>query len=78
MVVGHRGWPTRYPDNTLAGFISASEVADAIETDVRRCGDGKLVLSHDPVLDGLEVASNPWSVLGEIDLGDGHHPSLLD
>lgn len=78
IVVGHRGWPSRYPDNTLAGFISASTVADAVETDVRRCGDGKLVLSHDPVLVGLEVASNSWSVLGELDLGDGHHPTLLD
>ncbi len=78
MVVGHRGWRSRYPDNTLAGFISASIEADAIETDVRRCGDGRLVLSHDPVLDGLEVASTGWSVLCEVDLGDGHHPALLD
>lgn len=77
-VVGHRGWPARFPDNTLAGFFSASTVADSVETDIRRSGDGKLVLCHDPEIQGLEVASTPWSVLGELDLGHGHRPALLD
>jgi glycerophosphoryl diester phosphodiesterase len=77
-VIGHRGWPKRFPDNTIAGFLAASEVADAVEVDVRRSGDGKLVLSHDPVLGGLVVSDHPWAVIGEIDLGDGHRPALLD
>lgn len=78
LVVGHRGWPSRYPDNTLSGLLAASRVADAVEIDVRRSGDGRLVLSHDPVLGGLPVASTRWSELCEVDLGDGHHPALLD
>ena len=78
VVIGHRGWPSRFPDNTLAGFLAASSVAGSVETDVRRCGDGKLVLSHDPHLGGIGVADHPWSVLGELDLGDGHRPALLD
>jgi glycerophosphoryl diester phosphodiesterase len=77
-VVGHRGWPTRYPDNTLSGIYAAAGVADAVEVDVRRSGDGKLVLSHDPVLEGLVVPQHPWTTLGEADLGDGHRPALLD
>jgi len=77
-VVGHRGWPSRFPDNTLAGFLAAATVADTVETDVRRSADGKLVLSHDPVVDGLVVADTAWSVLAELDLGDGHRPALLD
>jgi len=77
-VVGHRGWPTRFPDNTLGGFLAAATVADAVELDVRRSADGKLVLSHDPVLGGQVVAETPWSMLCELDLGDGHHPALLD
>jgi glycerophosphoryl diester phosphodiesterase len=77
-VVGHRGWPTRFPDNTLAGFLAAAEVADAVEVDVRRSGDGKLIVSHDPVLGGFVVSENPWRVLGEVDLGEGHRPALLD
>jgi glycerophosphoryl diester phosphodiesterase len=78
IVVGHRGWRARFPDNTLAGFIAAAVVAEAVETDVRRSADGKLVLSHDPDLGGLAVAASPWSVLGELDLGHGHRPALLD
>lgn len=77
-VIGHRGWPTRYPENTLGGFIAAADVADAVELDVRRSSDGKLVLSHDPYLGGLSVPETTWSELVEIDLGDGHHPALLD
>lgn len=76
--VAHRGWPTRYPDNTLSGFLAASAVADAIELDVRRSWDGKLALSHDPDLVGMVVSETPWSVLSELDLGGGHHPVLLD
>ena len=78
VVIGHRGWPSRFPDNTLAGFLAASSVAGAVEVDVRRSSDGKLVLSHDPELGGIGVADHPWSVLGEVDLGDGHRPALLD
>lgn len=77
-VVGHRGWPVRFPDNTLSGFLAAAEVADSVELDVRRSADGKLVLSHDPDLAGRLVADLPWADLCELDLGGGHHPALLD
>src|SRR3990172_3551604 len=77
-VVGHRGWPTRFPDNTLSGLLAATTVADAVEVDVRRCADGKLVLSHDPDLAGYLVTAHGWGFLGELDLGGGHHPVLLD
>lgn len=77
-IIGHRGWSARFPDNSLAGLIAASAVADGVEVDVRRSGDGKLVLSHDPSIGGLDVVSTPWSVLAEVDLGGGHHPALLD
>ncbi len=77
-VVGHRGWPARYPDNTLAGFVAAAQVAAMVELDVRRSRDGKLVLSHDPHLGGLVVADHTWQTLAELDLGEGHHPALLD
>ncbi len=77
-VVGHRGWPTRFPDNTLSGFIAAADVADAIELDIRRSSDGKLVVSHDPGLCGMPVSGTPWAQLSELDLGGGHHPVLLD
>lgn len=77
-IVGHRGIPSSYPDNTLAGFVAASAVADAVELDVRRSADGLLVLAHDPRLGDLEIRSNAWSVLSTVDLGGGHRPALLD
>lgn len=78
VIVGHRGWPARYPDNSLGGLMAAADVSDAVEIDIRRSRDGKLVLSHDPDLLGHTVSETPWSVLSELDLGDLHHPALLD
>jgi glycerophosphoryl diester phosphodiesterase len=77
-VVAHRGIRAQYPDNTLSGFLAAAAYSDAIELDVRRSADGKLVLSHDALLGGLSVSETSWSVLAELDLGDGHKPCLLD
>lgn len=78
VIIGHRGWPTYYPDNTLSGLMAAAAVAGAVEVDVRRSADGKLVLSHDAEIQGHIVAQTPWSKLCLLDLGDFHHPALLD
>src|SRR5688572_33502616 len=76
-IIGHRGWPTKYPDNVLEGIAAALEVADMVEVDVRRSGDGCLILSHDPVLGGMVVSEAPWADLGRVDLGRGFHPASL-
>jgi glycerophosphoryl diester phosphodiesterase len=47
LIIGHRGWPARFPDNSLAGIKAAAEVASMVEVDVRRDNSGVLVLSHD-------------------------------
>ncbi|MGF1618545.1 MAG: glycerophosphodiester phosphodiesterase [Acidimicrobiia bacterium] len=77
-VIGHRGWRERHPDNSLPGLIAAAAVCDAVEVDVRRSADGKLVLAHDPFIGGQAVATTPWSVLAEVELGGGARPCLLD
>lgn len=77
-IIGHRGWPSRHPDNTLAGFAAAFEVVAMVETDIRRSADGRLILSHDPDLGGLPVSETDWSTLASLDLGDGNHPTTLD
>ena len=49
-IVAHRGASAEAPENTLAAFAKAIEAgADMIEFDVRRSGDGTLVISHDPI-----------------------------
>lgn len=76
-VAGHRGWRTRFPDNTLAGLVAAGAEVGAVEVDVRRTGDGRLILSHDPVVGGMRVAETAWDELRSLDLGDGHRPCTL-
>lgn len=77
-IAGHRGWRSRFPDNTLAGLRAAGDEVGAVEVDIRRSADGVLVLSHDPELAGLPVAGTPWAALAAVDLGGGHRPCSLD
>jgi len=50
-VVGHRGCPDLYPENTALAFREASARCDWIELDVRRCASGEAVVLHDATLD---------------------------
>lgn len=76
-VWGHRGWPSRFPDNTEAGIRAAAAVAAGVEVDVRATADGRLMLSHDPVMEGRFVCRARWDELRRLDF-DGYHPALLE
>jgi len=52
--------------------MSAIEVADMAELDVRRTADGVAVLSHDPRIAGKTVIEMPYDELSRLDIGDGH------
>jgi glycerophosphoryl diester phosphodiesterase len=68
-ILGHRGNPAEYADNTLAGIKSAASLCDGVEVDFRRCLTGELVLAHDPVVAGNVIAETPFDVLvGELGL----------
>ena len=76
-VAAHRGWKTKYPENTLPAFDAAALAGvDQIETDVRVTRDGELVLIHDETLDrttggtGL-VRDHTLSELKKIDASNG-------
>lgn len=48
ILVGHRGWPVRYPENTLAGFAAAIQAgARWLECDVQLSADGVPFVCHD-------------------------------
>ena len=48
LLLAHRGYSDKYPENTLIAFQKAIEDGfDGIETDVHKTKDGQLVLCHD-------------------------------
>lgn len=66
VVVGHRGACGRAPENTEDSFrLAAVLAADAVETDIRRCRDGALVLIHDATVDRT---TNGTGAVRELDL----------
>lgn len=66
LIFGHRGSPTRFPENTLASFDGAlAEGADGFETDLRLLSDRTAVLYHDDELGGAAIESLSVSQLSE-------------
>ena len=48
LIIGHRGIPKVYQENTLEGFTNLVNLgADGFETDIYLTKDNKLVLFHD-------------------------------
>jgi glycerophosphoryl diester phosphodiesterase len=86
-IYGHRGSPgfPRFGENTRTSFRKALAAGAAgFELDVRRCGDGTLVVVHDATIDRTtngagEVASLPYDQLARFDAGHGDSiPRLKD
>ena len=58
-IQGHRGCRGLYPENTVVAFIEAVKLGvNTLEMDVVVSKDGKLVVSHDPVMND-EICSTP-------------------
>ena len=61
-IVAHRGWATRYPENSLPALQAALGAGDKrVEFDVQLTADGVPVVIHDPTLD--RTTGQPGSVL---------------
>lgn len=57
-VVGHRGHVSRYPENTVEGFLSAVSIGvDALEMDLVVSADKEVVISHEPFMAARIVRS---------------------
>lgn len=51
-VAAHRGWCSKYPENTLEAFKAALEIGvDQLELDIRVTKDNELVVIHDALVD---------------------------
>ncbi|HVV71172.1 MAG TPA: glycerophosphodiester phosphodiesterase family protein [Verrucomicrobiae bacterium] len=61
LVIAHRGYSKRAPENTLAAFELAKRArADLVELDARRTADGQLLAIHDPLLDRTTDVVRKW------------------
>ena len=73
LVIGHRGNPVAFAENTIESFQSAVDLgADAIELDVRMSHDGIPVIIHDATLDRTTNAT------GRVDALDWRELEALD
>jgi glycerophosphoryl diester phosphodiesterase len=83
-VIGHRGSPTKAPENTLVSFEQAlRDGADSIELDVQVSRDGELVVIHDSTLerttDGVgSVRERSLAELKRLDAGSWFDPRFSD
>ena len=94
LIIGHRGDLEHFPENTLAGVLSAASLgADGVEIDLHRSADGTWWLMHHPDIDFTTPGTGLVSDLTDaemagltIDAGPGfrpehaglHHPITLD
>ena len=66
LILGHRGSPKRFPENTIASFEDALRAgADGFETDLRLLFDRTAVLYHDDELREDEVESLTFTQCAE-------------
>jgi glycerophosphoryl diester phosphodiesterase len=81
IIFGHRGAPgfPRRGENTTASFRKALACgAGGIEFDVRRCGDGSLVVIHDETIDRTTKGRGRVCDLSSEQLGQFEIPLLTD
>jgi glycerophosphoryl diester phosphodiesterase len=66
LILGHRGSPKRFPENTIASFEDALRAgADGFETDLRLLFDRTAVLYHDDELHEDEAESLTYTQFAE-------------
>ncbi len=75
-IIGHRG-AAGFPENTIPSFEHALEQgADGFELDIRKSGDGQLVVVHGSVVGSRSVQSTPYEKFR--DLGNGFEAPLFE
>jgi hypothetical protein len=82
IIIAHRGASGEAPENTMASFkLAVQQQADAIELDVQRTKDGRLVIMHDNTLGRTakghgKISSKTLHYLERIDAGSWFDPAF--
>lgn len=78
-VIGHRGIPSVYPENTMISFQAALQAGvDGIESDLHLTLDKQLVLLHDDTLDRTTNCTGyVWDyTLAQLSSCNANYPSI--
>jgi glycerophosphoryl diester phosphodiesterase len=84
LVVAHRGQRATRPEQTIEAYRVAIELGcEAIECDVQRTRDGRLVMLHDLALDRTtngrgRLADRTWDEVRGLDAGSWFDPAFAD
>lgn len=84
LVLGHRGYRAKFPENTLLAFREALAAgADGIECDLQKSADGRYVVIHDPrtgrvAAADLDVHRSGLEELLALDFGRGEKMATLE
>ena len=84
LIMGHRGYQARYPENTMVSFMAAVEAgAQFVELDVTLTRDQQVVVMHDETVDRTTDGSGPVSAydlegLRQLDAGSWFHPRFAE
>jgi glycerophosphoryl diester phosphodiesterase len=85
IVLGHRGYRARFPENTLLAFAQALGFgADGIECDLQKSADGHYVVIHDGDVDRVSngrgaVGAMTFEEMRQLDFGRGERiPELIE
>lgn len=84
IVLGHRGYSSKYPENSLLAFRRAVEAgADGVELDVWLSRDGRVVIMHDETIDRTSNMSGrqkdmTLEELKQADIGMGERIPTLE
>ncbi|HDZ35561.1 MAG TPA: glycerophosphodiester phosphodiesterase [Thermococcus sp.] len=84
IVLGHRGYMSKYPENSLLAFRKAMEAGvDGIELDVWLSRDGRVIVMHDETIDRTSDMNGKQKEmtleeLKRADLGEGERIPTLE
>jgi len=84
-IIAHCGYSGNAPENTMYAFQKAVDCgADAIETDVRKTADGKIIIIHDRTLKRLagdqyadwDVTQKTYDEIKDVDISTKDFPDI--
>ena len=80
LIMGHRGFQTHYPENTMVSFMAAVDAgAQFVELDVTLTNDRQVAVIHDDTVDRTTNGTGPvlnynLKELQQLDAGGWFHP----